>query len=89
MPVARGPHVSHRYAVAVDDLAVEHERLGIEDAHLGEAAHERPRLLDRGHRLPTDEVLVPVDREAETYLERRVCVVDVVAEVAVGLLHAQ
>ena len=74
------------------DLGVEQQRLGVAaPAPAPAAACSGPARLLREHRVAADEAarLVERDREAEAGLEHRVGVVDVVAVVAVALLHPQ
>jgi hypothetical protein len=70
---------------------VEQQRRRIEHAQLHQPLAQRPGGLLRQHRVLAEEAtrLAEVDREAQPDLEHGVGVVDVVAVVAVGLLHAQ
>ena len=67
---------------------VEH-RLGVGHQDLHEPSRQRPLGLLRLDRRSPDEVMTQVDRKPQPGLEHRVGVVDVVAVVAVALLHPQ
>ena len=92
--VGGGPDVADRDVVAVDDLGVIEQRFGVEQADLDEPSGEPTGRLGRGlagqDGIAAEEAtrLVQREGEAETGLQRTVGVVDVVAEVAVGLLQA-
>ena len=68
-----------------------HQRLGIGELHLHQPAGQRTSRSSRQRRVPTDETirLVPGDGKTEPGLEDVVGVVDVMAVVAVPLLHPQ
>jgi hypothetical protein len=91
MAVGSRADVADRHAIAAHHLGMEHQRLRIPEQHLHQPARQRPARLAREHGLPADEAtgFLQVEREAEADFVRIVRVVDVMAVIAVALLHAQ
>ena len=91
MSVGSGPHVADGATVAAHHLGVEHQGFGVGDQDLHDAPRRRSRRAGGGDGVLSDEStrLVDRNREPEPGFDHGVGVVDVVAVVAVALLHAQ